>query len=98
MSKIKVNSVVNKTDDGQVELTRGATIPSGQQLTVNGNLNITGVLTSTNYNATNVNVTGVITATTFVGSGANLTNLPSVNAGKILAYKKIFSYDECYRS
>jgi hypothetical protein len=98
MSKIKANSIVNKTDDGQVELTRGATIPSGQQLNVNGNFNVTGILTASNYEATDVNVTGVITATSFVGSGANLTNLPSVSAGKIIGYKKILSFDECYRS
>ncbi len=98
MSKIKVNSIVNKNDDGQVELTRGAIISSGQQFTVNGNLNVTGVMTATNYNANNVNVTGVITATSFVGNGSGLTNITLVSVAKIIAYKKIFSYDECYRS
>jgi len=98
MTKIRVNYVVNQNDDGQVELTRGATIPSGGQLTVNGGFNVTGVLTATNYNVNSMNIAGVITATSFVGSGANLTNLPSVSAGKIIAYKKIFSFDECYRA
>lgn len=98
MSKIKVNSIVNKNDDGQVELTRGATISSGQQFTVNGNFNVTGVMTATNYNSNSINVVGVITATSFVGDGSGLTNLPSVSVAKIIAYKKIFSHDECYRS
>lgn len=97
MSKIKVNSIVNQNDNGAVELTRGAIIPSGQQLSVNGNLNITGILTAANYNVNNINVTGVITASSFVGDGSLLTNLPSVTAGKMIAYKRILGFDE-YRS
>lgn len=98
MSKIKVNFLSNKTESGPVEFTRGATIPSGQQLTVNGGLNISGVLTATNYSVTNINVTGIVTATSFVGNGSQLTNLPSVSSGKMIAYKKVFSFEECYRS
>lgn len=97
MSKIRVNSIVNKNDDGQIELTRGATIPAGGILQINGGFNVTGVLTATNYNVSSMNVSGIITATNFVGSGANLTSLPSVNAGKMIAYKRILGYDE-YRA
>lgn len=97
MSKIKVNSIVNKNDDGEVELTRGATIPSGQQLTVTGNFNVTGILTASNYDVNEMSVTGVVTATSFVGDGSALTSLPSVSSGKIIAYKRILGYDE-YRS
>ena len=97
MSKIKVNRITNKTEDGSVELTRGATIPSGQQLSVTGNLNVTGVLTATNYSVNSINVTGIITATSFVGDGNALTSLPTVSVGKIIAYKRILGYDE-YRS
>ena len=91
MSKIKVNSIVNKNDDGQVELTRGATIPSGQQLSVTGNFNVTGVLTATSYDVGSMNVTGVVTASSFVGDGSALTNLPTVSSSKIIAYKYILS-------
>lgn len=97
MSKIKVNSIVNQNDDGQIELTRGAIIPDNQQLSLVGNFNITGVLTATNYNVNNINVTGIITATSFVGDGSNLTNLPSVTPGKVIGYKRILGYDE-YRA
>jgi hypothetical protein len=97
MSKIKVNIITNKNENDAVELTQGATIPAGKQLSVTGNSNVTGVMTVSNYDATNINVTGVVTATSFVGSGENLTSLPSVNASKIIAYKKILGYDE-YRA
>lgn len=97
MSKIKVNFLTNKNENGSVELTKGATIPVGKQLSVTGGVNVTGVLTATNYNVTNVNVTGVVTATSFVGNGSGLTNLPSVSSGKMIAYKRILGYDE-YRA
>lgn len=97
MSNLKVNSIVNRNDDGQVELSRGATIPSGQQLSLTGNVNVTGVLTATNYNVTNINITGVVTATSFRGDGSQLTSLPSVTPGKMIAYKRILGYDE-YRA
>jgi len=78
MSKIKVNYVVNKNDDGAPELTRGATVPSGSTFTVNGN----------------VNASGIVTATSFVGDGSGLTNIPVATQSKIYAYKRILGYDE----
>ena len=61
-------------------------LPSGDALSVSGDLNITGVSTfAGNINAngnivgdSSTNITGIagVTATTFTGSGANLTNLP----------------------
>ena len=89
MSKIKVNTISNRSEDAAVELIQGATIPSGKELTLTGNGNITGIMTVTNYDATNVNVTGVVTATSFSGSGANLDNLPSVASGKLIAYSYV---------
>ena len=97
MSKIKVNKITNRNEDGAVELTKGATIPSGGTLNIVGDVNITGILTAASYSVTNINVTGVITATNFVGNGSQLTNLPSVTNGKMIAYKRILGYDE-YRA
>jgi hypothetical protein len=97
MSKIKVNKITNKSEDGPVELTKGATIPSGKTLNITGNVNVTGILTAASYNTQNINVTGIITATNFVGDGSQLTNLPSVSTGKMIAYKRILGYDE-YRA
>jgi len=97
MSKIKVNRITNKNEDGGVELTRGATIPSGKQLNVTGGVNVTGILTATDYNVTNINISGIVTATSFSGNGSQLTSLPSVSNGKMIAYKRILGYDE-YRA
>ena len=73
MSKIKINSIVNQNDDGAPELTRGATIPSGQSFDVEGN----------------VNVVGVITASNFVGNGSGLTGLNIATQNKAIALKAI---------
>jgi len=59
MSVIKVDSLVNSSDTGPVIIEQGGTIPPGQSLNANGNINITGI----------------ITATSFVGDGSNLTDL-----------------------
>jgi len=78
MAKIKVNSIVNQNDDGAPELTRGATVPSGQSFDVEGN----------------VNVVGVITASNFSGDGSGLTGLSIATQGKSIAFKKILGFDE----
>jgi len=97
MSKIKVNFLSNRNENGPVELTRGATIPAGKQLNVTGGVNVTGILTATDYNVTNINISGIVTATSFSGNGSQLTSLPSVSNGKMIAYKRILGYDE-YRA
>lgn len=94
MSKIKVNYVVNKNEDGPVEFTKGVTIPAGVGLDIQGNINITGVATFGQYNVTNMNVAGTITANNFVGNGSGLSNLPTMTNGKMFAYKRILGYDE----
>jgi hypothetical protein len=59
MSKIKVNIITNKNEDGPVELSYGATVPSGKTFEV---------LTGSSFS-------GIVTATSFVGDGSNLTGL-----------------------
>jgi|TARA_Y100000361_G_scaffold72780_1_gene64472 hypothetical protein len=93
MSKIKVNYVTNKTEDGAVELSRGATVPNGKTLTVNGNATATGSVTVGTVNVNTATVTGNVSGT-LSGDGSNLSNLPSVNVGKIMAIKRILGYDE----
>ena len=93
MSKIKVNYVTNKTEDGAVELSRGATVPNGKTLTTNGNATATGTVTAGTINVNAATVTGNVSGT-LSGDGSNLTNLPSVDVGRIMAIKRILGYDE----
>jgi hypothetical protein len=65
MSEIRVNKVIDEAGTGAVELTQGATLPSGKTISGSGGLNISG-----SYN----NITGV--AATFSGNvsiGGTLT-------------------------
>jgi len=78
MSKIKVNTIVNKNDNGAPELSKGATIPSGQVLS----------------SSSGMNVTGIVTASSFVGNGSNLTGLSISTKGQAIAYKLILKFDE----
>lgn len=97
MSKIKVNYIVNKNEDGPVEFTKGVTIPAGQQFDVSGDVGIVGIATVSQLTTTNLNAGGTITATNFVGDGSSLGNLPTMTHGRMLAYKRILGYDE-YRA
>ena len=59
MSKIKVNTITNKNEDGPVELTSGASIPSGKSLTVLGDANFSGIVTATGYDGDGSQLTGL---------------------------------------
>ena len=93
MSKIRVNYVTNKTEDGAVEFPRGATVPNGKTLTANGDATATGTVTAGTINVNAATVTGNVSGT-LSGDGSNLTNLPSVDVGRIMAIKRILGYDE----
>ena len=66
MSKIRVNSIVNKDDTGGPLFLKGAQVPSGQIFKCEGD----------------VTVSGILTATSFVGDGSALSNLTTITAGK----------------
>jgi len=78
MSKINVDTIVNKTDTAGPSFTRGFTVGAGFALTAFGG----------------VTVDGTITAQSFSGDGSALTNLPISSAGKLLAIKRILVYDD----
>jgi len=84
-SQIRVDSISDLNGTGSPELTQGATIPSTGTLTVNGNINSSGIATVGFLSATNVSV-GIITATTFVGDGSQLTGLQVTGASKSIAF------------
>lgn len=94
MSKLKVNSVTNLTETSSVILVKGATIPTGYELNVNGGVNSTGILTATNLTLTADANVGVVTASSFEGDGSGLTDLPSVSQSKVYALRQIVSFSE----
>jgi len=88
MSRIKVNSIVNRFDTGAPIFPYSAVIPPGGTLTVNGSINTVGVSTLQSIQADTV-LSQTITATSFVGDGSGLTGLPTVNQSKVVALKMI---------
>lgn len=83
-SAVRVNSIVNLAGSGPVELTYGATIPTGGILSSQGNVNLTGVSTVSAVSSTDLNAT-TVTASSFVGDGSQLTGLPTVSSSKAIA-------------
>ena len=74
MSEIRVNSIKNEAGSGAVELTHGATIPSGASLSGAGGLNVTGVVTATSFSGPLTgNVTGNADTADTLNDGANIT-------------------------
>ena len=60
MSEIRVDRIKNEAGSGAVELTEGATIPTGKSISGAGDINITGTLTY--EDVTNVDSVGIVTA------------------------------------
>lgn len=94
MSKIKVNYVANKTDDGAIELSEGATVPVAKTLSVAGTTNISGTLTAGSLSSSgNITSNGIISGN-LSGDGSNLSIPNNPTIGKIMAIKRILGYDE----
>jgi hypothetical protein len=87
---LKTNSIVGNSES-DVTLPNGVTIPSGETLTVNGNVNLTGASTVGFLTATNGSVIGILTATSFVGDGSGLVGLQVASPSKSIALKYIIS-------
>jgi hypothetical protein len=62
MSEIRVDKVVNEAGTGAVELTQGATVPSGKTISGAGGINVTGSVTAASGTFTgNVSIAGTLT-------------------------------------
>jgi len=72
-SKIQVDSVEAYDPAGPVTVSYGASVPSGQTFTAEGN----------------VNIVGVVTATSFSGNGSGLTGLTIATQSKAIAFTLI---------
>ena len=90
MSRLKVNSVTNRLNDGPPELTNGVIVPVGAIITSSGNLNLSGIATIGIVSSTSINVSGVVTATSFVGNGSGITGLSVISQSRAIALKIIF--------
>ena len=87
-SKIKVDEITSYDPPNQaVQLTQGATVPGGQTLTVNGNLDLgTGTINTGAVSGTNITATGTVTAGSFSGDSTNIDNLPVTSVSKSVAH------------
>ena len=87
-SKIKVDEITSYDPPNQaVQLTQGATVPAGQTLTVNGNMDLgTGTITTAAVSGTNITATGAVTAASFAGDATNITALPVTSVSKSVAH------------
>lgn len=75
MSRIRVNNISNRTDDGPVTFTRGISIPSGSTLSSQGGMNVVGIISSTSFS----------------GNGASLTGINIASVNRIFAVKYILA-------
>ena len=89
MARLRVNTITDRNNSGSPSLTYGATIPSGNRLSVAGNVNLTGISTVGFLTASNANITGIITASFFKGDGSQLQGVPTVSSAKSVALKMI---------
>jgi len=87
-SKIKVDQITSYDPPNQaVQLTQGATVPNGQTLIVNGNMNLgTGTINAATLSGTNITATGAVTAASFAGDATNVTALPVTSVSKSVAH------------
>ena len=94
MSEIRVNKLINEAGTGSVELTQGATLPSGKTLSGAGSLNITGISTFggnvsiagtlTYQDVTNIDSVGIVTAQTGIkvlAGGADIVGVTTTKGG-----------------
>ena len=85
-SKIQVDSIEAYEPVGAVQISYGATIPSGGTFVVNGNFNTIGVVTATTLAGTNIISSGIITASSLSGSATGLTALPVISNSRSIAF------------
>ena len=94
MSEIRVNKLLNEAGTGAIELTEGATIPSGKTLSGSGSIS-SGLIPTLNQNTTGTSagLTGTpdITVTNVVGAAATFSGDVIVNG--TLTYQDVTNID-----
>ena len=90
MSEIRVNKLLDEAGTGAIELTEGATLPSGKTLSGSGtiSMNVTGDVTG---NATGLTGSPNITVNNVVGAAATFSG--AVSVGGTLTYQDVTNVD-----
>ena len=90
MSEIRVNKLLDEAGTGAIELTEGATLPSGKTLSGSGtiSMNVTGDVTG---NATGLTGSPNITVNNVVGAAATFSG--TVSVGGTLTYQDVTNVD-----
>jgi hypothetical protein len=94
MSEIRVNKLINEAGTGAVELTQGATIPSGKTLAGSGSID-SGLIPTLNQSTTGTSagLTGTpdITVNNIVGAAVTFSG--NVSIGGTLTYQDVTNVD-----
>jgi hypothetical protein len=86
MSEIRVNKVIDEAGTGAVELTQGATLPSGKTISGSGTIAVNSSGTAAGLSGTPNIVVGSVTGTTGTFSG-------SVSVGGTITYEDVTNVD-----
>jgi len=71
-SQIQVNKITGRSGNDAVIIAYGASVPSGQVFSIQGDINVSGVITATNFVGNGSNLTGLNIATTSRAIGLNI--------------------------
>ena len=86
MSEIRVNKLIDEAGTGAVELTQGATLPSGKTISGSGTIAVNSSGTAAGLSGTPSIVVGSVTGTTGTFSG-------SVSVGGTITYEDVTNVD-----
>ena len=88
MSEIRVNKVLDEAGSGSVELTQGATVPTGKNITGAGGINITGAIAASGFTGDLTGNADTATSATSAGTATNasgLTGTPNITVNTLTA-------------
>jgi len=81
MSEIRVNKLIDEAGTGSVELTQGATLPSGKNITGTGGINITGAIVA--QGGVQGTLTGTASTAVSATNAYGLSGAPNISVGTI---------------
>ena len=91
MSEIRVNKLINEAGTGAVELTQGATLPSGKTISGSGTIAVNSSGTAAGLSGTPDITVGSVTASTVSGTTGTFSG--NVSVGGTLTYTDVTNID-----